>query len=315
MHQISPKLEQDHPAGVQVLGRVAVSCSPAQHTHSSTTATRHRKLKMEGATELYVKKLSRSFFDMIRATATEFRLLFDAPTQSAYLVWAEAEVEVFCQTFARQVLQSSTTPIATTAECMHTVVTYARGLTDAGLDLEFVLWKVLSPRLNEELDLAGKTWMGHVALHLLDETWQRQKFGGLMARQFTEQMKRCGVQQPDDYLEQRECVLFEATVVFCSTSFDFLASCSRLYHPTTRECILSHVCKLFSVFMTKLCQAFNESSLFQTNVTFVWDVILDNARRVLQKVHGCPVPQLEDLAVSLQRMWEDASSDSDVSHF
>ena len=107
-----------------------------------THRPRGRNLKMEGATEVYILKLSRIFFTQLKEDCLEFAVLFrDAELKSCMscytaactdppfypnnqthvpvcVAWVRDEVEVYMQIFARQVIMSATNSFSNVAACV-----------------------------------------------------------------------------------------------------------------------------------------------------------------------------------------------------
>eukprot|EP00050_Salpingoeca_kvevrii_P010973 m.11828 g.11828 ORF g.11828 m.11828 type:complete len:658 (+) comp3180_c0_seq2:108-2081(+) len=274
-----------------------------------------RKLKMEASTELYVYKLSRIFFSTIRSACTEFQTLFELALSSVFMGWVEEELHDFSQTFARQVLLSTTASFATIAECSEVLLSHCRALQEDGLDLEFILWRTLSENTREAIDEAGRNWTSATAHNLVDESWAPQQFRGKQGRKmFLKQLAACGVSHPNDYVDKLSSVLFEATSVFCQNAHDFIHSAARLYNPLTAECIVGWIVKLYTLFIERLARKANARPIFSTNAVFIQDKVLPLTIQALEERHGAPIPALKALRKDLSALWKRHASKEDVSY-
>ena len=65
-----------------------------------------RRIKMEGTMNLYITKLSQTFFTTVAAVGTEFKAVFsmtETGCMPSYVAWVESELQWFAEMFSRQV--------------------------------------------------------------------------------------------------------------------------------------------------------------------------------------------------------------------
>eukprot|EP00051_Salpingoeca_urceolata_P017488 m.238390 g.238390 ORF g.238390 m.238390 type:complete len:625 (-) comp18967_c1_seq1:63-1937(-) len=275
-----------------------------------------RKLKMEASIELYIHKLCRIFFSAVRASCHEFDYLFDNASKSRFIAWAQRELGRFSQVFSRQVLETKSPSFGTIAECVEVATTHCRALQEDGLDLEFLLWRLLHDKVIEAIDEAGRNWIANTAHHLVEDTWRRQDFSGVLARKrFLSELQQAGVHNPDDYLEGNQALLFEATSAFCTSCHEFVQSAVRLLCPVTSSHLIDWMARLFLLFVNKLCEHFDGREIFSTNAVFIMDFVLPAAKRKLEARHGAPLTVLGELEQTVANAWQQGISEDGISHF
>ena len=195
---------------------------------SESIKNNSRKLKMEGSTELYVLKLSHTFFSTLRSTCVEFNDLFEDMTKSAFIVWATNELEYFATSFGQQVLQPIT-KFPTVAKCVQEVMRQCQQLSSYGLDLEFVLWRLIEPKACEQIEDAGIQLRVNTATDLEIEPWEDQRFSGNhFKKEFAKKLEKAGFEQIPEYLAGKSCVLFEATTNLICKMMEFSDCIVRL---------------------------------------------------------------------------------------
>ena len=154
------------------LGKADSACRKYLSNRSQLLQNEYSKLKIEGATELFIHKLAQCFFGTLRATCLQFKNLFHTVSLSSTLIaWVCEELEKFCDIFSSQVLHLTTNSFQTVAECVRIVCMQCQQLENLGLDLLFMCWRLLRQGIMEAVDEAGRTWISLCAHHLVDEPW------------------------------------------------------------------------------------------------------------------------------------------------
>lgn len=295
------------------LGEADKACARFLLNRSLGIARDIKHLKMEGAMELYIAKLSRLFFVSLKEAAVEFGKLFTASERkSAYMDWAREEIDSFVSLFARQVLQSSTNSFANIAACVDVACEQCRMLLSVGLDLEFFLWESLCSGLTDAINEEGRTWIGAVSQAFAVETWEPHVFqGNHEQRKFVDTMTSLGVGHPEDYIDDYYTVICDVTLLFATTCDHFVVSACRLYNPKVLPLLVSWVVKLFVTFMNKLEKAYNGDQIFQINAVFVMDFVLPRAICAFRDRTGAVLPELDQLVNDVAAIWHTITKSRD----
>eukprot|EP00041_Stephanoeca_diplocostata_P031832 m.1002283 g.1002283 ORF g.1002283 m.1002283 type:complete len:646 (-) comp24035_c0_seq5:4476-6413(-) len=278
-----------------------------------------RKLKMEGSTELYVLKLARNFFSTLRSACIEFDDLFDAADTSAFMAWATRELEHFAMNFSDQVLQSLT-KFPTVAQCINKVMEQCDQLQNHGLDLGFVLWRMLEPRTLDAIEDAGIALVGSTSTDLDIETWAPQRFSGNHAKkQFVDRMIACDFDDVETYIQGKDCVLFEATTNFITRVHEYRKCALLLLHLELSELLFKWLNEVFMIFMKWLVRSCGDASsadskeMFAKNAeVLLW--LLGATKERLEEPLGATSPLLENLVVEATALWQRGLTDDGVSY-
>ncbi|XP_002735061.3 exocyst complex component 8-like [Saccoglossus kowalevskii] len=101
------------------LGKHSTACRLFLNHRSAAIRLAIRRLKIEGATNVYTNKLCSIFFTHLMETGREFQKEFANNTGcfSAFVVWARAELNTFVGHFSRQAFASKSN-LDTVAECI-----------------------------------------------------------------------------------------------------------------------------------------------------------------------------------------------------
>lgn len=278
---------------------------------SDSVKNNSRKLKMEGSTELYVLKLSNTFFSTLRSTCVEFNDLFENSTKSAFIVWAINELELFATSFTQQVLQPIT-KFPTVAKCIQEVMAQCRKLTQYGLDLEFVLWGLIENKACEQIEDAGRQLRINTATDLEIESWQPQKFSGNhVKKEFISKLEIAGFNQVNNYIVDKSCSLFEVTSNLVCKMMEF-TNCIILLlkQEALIDLLLKSIFEVMDMFVRWLIKHNNRRPIFVKNFDVsVW--IVENSTKKLEAV-GFLDHNLDELKSSLTVMWQKGAS-ADVS--
>eukprot|EP00730_Choanoeca_flexa_P004180 TRINITY_DN11621_c0_g1_i1.p2 TRINITY_DN11621_c0_g1~~TRINITY_DN11621_c0_g1_i1.p2 ORF type:complete len:646 (+),score=187.70 TRINITY_DN11621_c0_g1_i1:3-1940(+) len=283
-----------------------------------------RALKVEGSTQLFIQKLSSTFFAALRATAAEFPKLFvDDQAGSAYVNWVNQEIQRFASVYQRQVLDSANNTFLNIAECTQVILDEFDSLKELGLDLSFLFWSHNSERLRELIDKEARSWLSLTApllVFAMENDWPVVHFSGRQARkEFLTRMEQAGVEHPDLYLEGMKTVLFEATQSFAVDAYEFTSACSTLLHFTTLPLVTDWINRLFVVMVRKVGQAYQEEpdpakqAIFATNHNFIHDVIFRGCVDRLEGAFHGRIPALAQLETSLEQIWSSLADENEVS--
>lgn len=107
---------------------------------------RTRQLDLDGNTERFVASLSQAVFGMLAHSCRWYAEMFPARSGTSQLVaWVLEEVESFGHAYRRQVHCQPPRPQSTLDICLSTASRHAHQLNAVGLDLNFMLDRILAP--------------------------------------------------------------------------------------------------------------------------------------------------------------------------
>eukprot|EP00039_Didymoeca_costata_P014607 m.237909 g.237909 ORF g.237909 m.237909 type:complete len:509 (-) comp16057_c1_seq1:990-2516(-) len=273
-----------------------------------------RKLKLEGSTDLFVHKHCSIFFGILRSTCQEFGLLFDDMAKSAFMSWAMKELKNFATLFDRQVFQP-TTSYDTIANCLDVINQHCRQLRELGLDLEVALWSLLETKTIEAIETQGQYYTLVVFSQIDDESWRQQEFTGKHARKvFLENLTRCQVNNPEQYIDDMTSILCEATTYLHEHTYNFIASSVRLYNPKVGKDIMKYPIQLLPLFLEKLITGADRAKdpmLVETNANFVIS-IATLVRKRIEEATMAKCPPLRAMEEKLKTRWEEAKNNVSI---
>eukprot|EP00698_Gefionella_okellyi_P024596 TRINITY_DN8731_c0_g1_i1.p1 TRINITY_DN8731_c0_g1~~TRINITY_DN8731_c0_g1_i1.p1 ORF type:complete len:831 (-),score=198.55 TRINITY_DN8731_c0_g1_i1:33-2465(-) len=137
-----------------------------------------KKLRFQGDTALYVGELSQIVSSAICAAATEFTKLFreHKAMTSSLTMWALAELDLFIDTFRRQVFQADSENFHVMAECMQVAKQNVARLEEAQLGLTFRVDEQLEPYLRSAIKSYYQRITREVLRRVASETWHAFDF-------------------------------------------------------------------------------------------------------------------------------------------
>eukprot|EP00055_Hartaetosiga_balthica_P004341 m.11221 g.11221 ORF g.11221 m.11221 type:complete len:654 (+) comp3798_c0_seq1:15-1976(+) len=283
---------------------------------SGTLRREFRNLRVEGSTELFVRKLSIKLFTVFKTTTIEFAELFhDVVSQSAFVTWVNAEMKEFCAIFIRQVFDSKTNSFATVSECVGIVRSRATTVQLVGLDVEFLFWKFVEKNCCDCIQEAGEECTTSVLNALVKDSYDTIVFGGRTAKkEFLATLTQAGVQFPRDLLEGMRAVLFRCSEVFVVELHEFVNSAAQLFNTSTSTDIIYQLHRIFKLFLNQMTRKFDGQQKFIDNVNFALDIVLVNSIKPFETANGGRVEELHTLSKDLLAQWTKARNEDGISH-
>jgi hypothetical protein len=264
-----------------------------------------RKVKMEGSTELYALKLSRTFFSTLRSTCFEFAEFFDDSASSAFVSWASKELRRFATNFTHQVLQSLN-KLHTVAQCVQKVMQQCSQLSDCGLDLNFVLWEMLQPKTLEAINDAGQALLNTTSTDIDVEDWQAQEFSGnkYALKQLLEKMALhdFGIAV---YIKDKRCDLFEVTTNCIGRVHEYVSAVLCLITLRLDDELLPWLVEVFSTMVKYLTRKGHGKAIFEKNMEALV-TLLQQSRARIEVVTGRECDILVGLEGDIKLTWDHA---------
>ncbi|XP_074626269.1 exocyst complex component 8-like [Acropora palmata] len=277
------------------LGRASEACDLFLRNRSEAIKYSLRQLKIEGATRLYVSKLSTAFFSSIIETGKEFDQVFSSSRDfsSAFVVWANSELKHFVTRFSCQVFRGEM-GLAAIGVCLSMAKQQCEKLHEIGLDLTFSMLQMLERDIVKAF-LDTRDQMLKFARHKAKEgNWKAINFDGRRDELSTlcGEMESCGI---EDF--QSNCVagnrveLSSSTVTFTKGVLGYLADGLAINSPKLQDTFVSCIADLFENQVVQFdgilksgCYA-EEHDFILKNASFVLETILPLVKRRL-KVAG-----------------------------
>ncbi|XP_073246335.1 exocyst complex component 8-like [Porites lutea] len=274
------------------LGRAAEACQLFLRNRSEAIKHSLRQLKIEGATSLYISKLSAAFFSSIIETGKEFDQVFSANRgfSSAFVVWANSELQQFVSRFSCQVFHREM-DVAAIGVCVSMAKEQCEKLHEIGLDLTFSMQQMLLRDIAEAL-LDTRDQMVKFARHRAKEAnWTPTDFEGRLDQLNTlcGEMESCGIENFNTFIVGRSKVdLSSATVSFIKGVLGFVADGLRVITPQLQQVFVNCIGDLFEnqvvLFegILKSGRYISQHDFILKNASFVLETILPLVKRKLK---------------------------------
>ena len=268
-----------------------------------------RRIKMEGTMTLYITKLSQTFFSTVAAVGTEFKAVFsntEAGCMPSYVSWVESELEWFADMFSRQVFpQGSVVGHGVAGECVSIALKHADQLSMNGLDISFLMSRLLQPGISETLKRNHIQIMEASQLRAKEEHWKKcefsrqtgdiKKLDDLLKTYNVDLSKYC-VSTGDDKIYVTLC---HSVISFVRSFHSYLNDAKKMYNVRVKKQLIDSItsCLQFQAFQLKLAPPDEEirtvvsSSDMFMNKEFIPAVITFLETQVTQQ----PVPQIRSI--------------------
>ncbi|XP_067945624.1 exocyst complex component 8-like [Watersipora subatra] len=267
------------------LGKSAQACQLFLKNRSTVIRYNMRQLKIEGATNLYIRRLCEMFFGTLQETCKEFYKAFPSEFYGCFsgvIVWAREELEAFVEVYKRQVFGSKS-GIPTIAECVGIARTSCIKLQDVGLDLEFIFNSLIS----EDVERCA---LDHTNNFLL-KSKQRAEEDNWQPMQFTHRNKlnslldtmiNAGFTDIESLVYDGLYIsLTENSLTFCRTVILFLDDLCKLNQPSIQYLVDSGVQQVWSSQISHIEKSLNSALYMKENKN---KFILKNAAWLEEKV-------------------------------
>uniref|UniRef100_A0A0A9YHQ1 Exocyst complex component 8 n=1 Tax=Lygus hesperus TaxID=30085 RepID=A0A0A9YHQ1_LYGHE len=159
------------------LDKSALACELYLKVCSNVLKAQTKRVKREGTTLAYVKRISEVFFSSLAGITGEFqyRAFPSQPScSSAFVVWASMEVSHFMSHFVKQVFVPQTS-LNTLAESVQIVRKAAQQMCEMGLDLEYHLEGHLITPVTKALAETREKLLDAVRLRCAEDIWRPAK--------------------------------------------------------------------------------------------------------------------------------------------
>lgn len=230
------------------LGKSSQACDLFLKHRSSILKYSMRQQKMEGATAPYIKRLCELFFSSMVDTGREFNQAFgnNNSCASAFVVWARNQLQNFVKLFSNHVFTTQVS-LSVATECILAVCTYCQQLWEIGLDLSFMLERLLKNDVERIITDSRDKALEAIKLRAAEDRWRPQNLlNKAGVQRLLDDMANLGVSNVSSYVYD-ECwvELSSNTVSFCKTFLNLLDDLLKLHTPVTRVLIVESLASTF----------------------------------------------------------------------
>nr|CAG4646074.1 EOG090X021B [Macrothrix elegans] len=293
------------------LGQASQACDLFLKHRSALLKHNLRQLKTEGATTIYIKRVTGLFFPFIVDTGHEVSRVFpkNKVCASAFVVWARNEVQKFGNHFRKHVFISGST-LSTIAECVSLVRNQAELLIEIGLDLTFYLEAELRSPIERCLRDAREKLLESVKLRASEDKWRPVNFvnkNGLV--RFSEDMNEIGITPIQPWIYD-DCMvsLTSNTINFSKAYLSFLEDVLKLQSRNSNLLVDEILCDIFLAQLKHVDNSLRserykgETKFIKQNASFLLHTVLALAQRRVEQTRLHPSATLTKLGSDFEWM-------------
>ncbi|XP_031574721.1 exocyst complex component 8-like [Actinia tenebrosa] len=290
------------------LGRASEACQLFLKNRSEAIKQSLRQLKIEGATALYITKLSNVFFTSLIETGKEFQKVFAGNSGfcSAFVMWANAELQNFVVRFSRQVFHRNI-GLGAMGVCVGIASENCEKLNEIGLDLKFSIQHMLLKDLMEALFDCRDQLVAAARQRAVEELWHPQNFENLTT--LICEMESCGIKDFNTLiLGDNKVNLASATIAFTKSITGFLEDGLRVNTPELHSVLVECVADLFKnqvmqfEYTLKSSNFSGQRPFILKNAAFVLETVLPIVKKKLKRQTGHDPARINELESELPRL-------------
>ncbi|KAL2919873.1 exocyst complex component exo84 [Polyrhizophydium stewartii] len=255
---------------------------------TKTVRHRTRQLKFDGDIAAYMNDLAEITFRLIRNTCDWYGGSFrDTTMASGFMKWVTGEITHFTDTLRRQVFDSHQR-FSVIADCLMSTLDHCQQLRDVGLDLTFLLDKIVLADIANAIETHSQSCEETIAAAVRND-----KFEAVAPRTEFFDERNLSFDIPIPRMSESAYQLFKVLT-------DFASDVGVLMSMTLYNKIVSSLSSMFSVFINTTHSALDKDltitqyCVILTNATFVIDHMLPKVKSQLQEQFERPIPELEE---------------------
>ena len=291
------------------LGRAAQACDLFLKNYTLLIRYESKGIKMEGATSLYITKLSKAFFSGLGTAADEFERAFTTNygSYSAFVIWCMSELKDFCETFCEIVFSQAS--LSAVTECVVAACQECDLLEQKGLSLKHALMSELHSSLCQALTTAKDDVIATCTTKATAEKWEPMDFRKDSAQLsgLAREMENIGIADFKNLVIAGGIIdLSETTVMFCKLAFNYVTDILRFYVPELYEVFVDcfcdfsrHIVRVFQDALSK-DEFLPATEFIQRNAAFTIGTVLPCVGLKIERHVQVSVPEIVDLIEELQ---------------
>ena len=292
------------------LGRASQACELFLNSHSLLIRYEIKLIKLEGATSLYITKLSKTFFQGLGTATEEFERAFTTNhgSYSAFAIWCIKELKEYSETFCEIVFAQKS--IFNVAECVVAVQSACEALEEKGLSLSYALMNNLHSHLCEALNEAKTEIIKACRGKASEEVWDPMDFRSDPAQLsvLALEMENIGIVDFRNLISAGGIIdISKTTFTFCKLAFNYVSEVLRFYVPELYEVFVDCFCDfsrhIVSIFQDALStdQFLPNHEFIHRNADFTIDTVLPSIGIKMEKaLGGITIPEIVDLVTALR---------------
>ena len=289
-----------------LLEKVTQATSLFLRNKSTSLKMSIRRIKMEGTMTLYITKLSQTFFSTVAAVGTEFKAVFsitETGCMPSYVAWVECELEWFAEMFSRQVFpQGSVVGHGVAGECVSIALKQAEQLSANGLDITFLLHRLLQPGIADTLKRNHIQIMEASQVRAKEEHWKKVQFSEQtgdvtklddLLKTYNVDLSKYCVSSGEEMISITLC---HSVISFVRSFHSYLQDAKKMYNVRVKKQLIDSItsCLQFQAFQLQIAPPDKDiQSVVSSSTTFMTKEFIPAVITFLEtQVTQQPVPQI-----------------------
>lgn len=237
----------------------------------------------EGAMSAYVTRLCSVFFNHITETSRNFQKAFSKVTScsSAFVIWCRDQMKWFVKLVSNHIFATQA-PLNLIAESVAICKHACKQLLDFGLDLRFVLDRLLKDDVDRCICEGRDNVLEAVKHRASEDAWKPQKIDPKWATELNE----LGVVIDSFVYDENMTYLTSNSVAFSKSFLGLVSDLMRLHTPSHHTLVVTSLCSVVSAHKRHIESALKEKGKLKSDVKFIQRnefFIMDTVREVAYK--------------------------------
>eukprot|EP00127_Corallochytrium_limacisporum_P001111 Clim_evm22s39 gene=Clim_evmTU22s39 len=274
------ELNKSHMAGMLFL-----------NNRSENLRRQFRTVKVEGSIDSYVIKFARIFFTNIKQTAEEMMEIFnDRKSRSSFMVWTMHEMEKFIEMISAQLFSGVSVDIV--SECVDIISTHCDRLRQIGIDVRFVLARMLAQEVTEMIEKDYNRIKMQIRAALDNEDWILQR-----------------TRQIDDEDEP----MTKSGVVVSQACYRYILNCIKVMGYVPKRLVVKNVVELVEMYLDvtlKVSKTLTDEGQYGA-ITTCTSIVQGFTSRAIQTLESAGY-DVEPLQIAQKKLQEDIDTDFEV---
>lgn len=295
------------------LGKSGQACELYLKVCSNVLKAQGKRVKREGSTVAYVKRLSDVFFSNLASITSEFqyRAFPNSPSCiSAFVVWMSMEVSHFMSHFIKQVFMPQTS-LNALAESVDILRKQSKQMRELGMDVTYQLNGHLLSPVNKALSETRDKLFDAVKMRCSEDTWRPSYQNRAAVVKLEQEMSAMGLPSIHPYITDGGWLeLTSNTLSFVKLYYSLLEDSVTLAWTDLEHTIGKILFDVFDIHLKHVVSSLSNNKLVaqkplvQKNARFLVDVFLGSCKSRYSKRmgHSCQsLQRLSNLYATLAR--------------
>ncbi|KAK9500474.1 hypothetical protein O3M35_001731 [Rhynocoris fuscipes] len=299
------------------LGKSGQACELYLNVCSNVLKAQGKRVKREGSTVAYVKRLSEVFFSNLASITSEFqyRAFPNSPSCiSAFVVWMSMEVSHFMSHFIKQVFMPQTS-LNALAESVDILRKQSLQMRELGMDVSYQLNGHLLTPVNKALLETKDKLFDAVKLRCSEDTWRPSYQNRAALVKLEQEMSSMGLPSVHQYVTDGGWLeLTSNTLSFVKLYYSLLEDSLTLAWSDLEHTIGKILFDVFDIHLKHVVTSLSNNKLVsqkplvQKNAKFLVDVFLGMCKTRYSKKMGHQSLSLQRLSNMYSALARDSST-------